>query len=133
MERRIADPFLTLADYGTINFLTFGGAVADISPNATAFPHRQALLEVQFLGYANTQSSNVINANLNWIRGCYADLFPRLSSVGSGCYVNYCDDDLADSQWPSLYWGENYPRLQQTKLRVDPENFFHGKQSIRLP
>lgn len=133
MERRIADPFLTLADYGTINFLTFGGAVADISPNATAFPHRQALLEVQFLGYANTQSPNVINANLNWIRGCYADLFPRLSSVGSGCYVNYCDDDLADSQWPSFYWGENYPRLQQTKLRVDPENFFHGKQSIRLP
>lgn len=133
MARRIANPFLSLDDYGSINFLTFGGAVSDVSPNATAFPHRQALLEVQFLGYVSNQSPNTINANSDWIRGAYVDLFPRLSSEGAGCYVNYCDDDLPDSQWPALYWGSNYPRLQQTKMRVDPDNFFRGKQSIRLP
>jgi FAD/FMN-containing dehydrogenase len=48
-----------------------------------------------------------------------------------GCYVNYPDSDLID--WPTLYYKENYARLQKVKARWDPLNIFNYEQSIRLP
>jgi FAD/FMN-containing dehydrogenase len=132
LQRRLSDPLLGGSNYGSMNFLTLGGAVADVSPGDTAFPHRQSLLEVQFLGYLTQASPAAVRANDHWIRGTYADVFPRISLSGSGCYVNYCDDDLLESQWPGLYWGANYPRLQATKRRVDPADFFHGRQTVRV-
>ena len=131
MQRRLSDPLLGQSNYASINFLTLGGAVADIAPGDTAFAHRDSLLEVQFLGYLTQASPAGVRANDAWMRGTYAGVFPRISLAGSGCYVNYCDDDLAESQWPGLYWGDNYPRLQATKRRVDPADFFHGRQSVR--
>jgi hypothetical protein len=132
LERRVADPMFSPSDSATVNFLTFGGAVSDVGPSDTAFPHRDALLEVQFLGYLQNPTVQSIRKNQAWIQGLYADVFPRLSVHGEGCYVNYCDDDLTEAQWTSRYWGANYPRLQATKRRVDPADFFHGKQTIRL-
>ncbi len=132
LQSRLADPNLSTSDYATVTFFTLGGSVAEIAPDATAFAHRNALLEVQYLGYVNSGSAQAITANTQWIRGVYADTFPRLSLAGEGCYVNYCDDDLTQSQWTSRYWGSNYPRLQSTKVRVDPDDFFHGKQTIRV-
>ena len=132
IERRVADPMFSAADSATVNFLTFGGAVSDVGPSDTAFPHRNALLEVQFLGYLQNPTTQSIRGNQAWIQGVYADVFPRLSMQGEGCYVNYCDDDLTEEQWTSRYWGANYPRLQNTKRRVDPSDFFRGKQTIRL-
>ena len=132
LERRVADPMFSPSDSATVNFLTFGGAVSDVGPSDTAFPHRDALLEVQFLGYLQNPTAQSIRKNQAWIQGLYADVFPRLSVHGEGCYVNYCDDDLTEAQWTSRYWGANYPRLQATKRRVDPADFFHGKQTIRL-
>lgn len=133
LASRLSDSRLSVQDYATVTFLTLGGRVGETAPTATAFPHRDALLEAQFLGYVQYQSDQAIAANTEWIRGVYADTFTRLSVEGAGCYVNYCDDDLTESQWPNLYWGGNYPRLQATKLRVDPDDFFHGKQTIRIP
>ena len=132
MERRLADPLLGVSNGAAMNFLTLGGAVADIGPADTAFPHRHSLLEVQFLGNLNQASPAGIRANDAWLRGTYADVFPRISLAGSGCYVNYCDDDLLESQWPGLYWGANYSQLQATKRRVDPWDFFHGRQTVRI-
>lgn len=132
MEARVADPALGTADNAAISFLTLGGAVSDLSPTDTAFRHRSALLEVQFLGYVQNRAPASIRANESWIRGVHADVFPRLSAAGAGCYVNYADDDLTEAEWPALYWGDNYARLQATKLRVDPSNVFNGKQTVRL-
>jgi len=56
---------------------------------------------------------------------------PRLSNGGSGGYVNYADEDLTEEQYPQHYWGANYSRLQATKRRVDPQNFFRGQQTVR--
>ena len=61
----------------------------------------------------------------------YAEVMPRLSLGGAGCYANYADDDLAESSWPQLYYGANYPRLQAVKRAVDPTDFFRGKQTVR--
>lgn len=131
LERRIADPLLGPADPAVVSFLTLGGAIADVAPNETAFPHRNALLEVQFLGYVQNPNQARIRANDAWMRDTHSQVFPGLSIAGAGCYVNYADDDLLESQWPQLYWGGNYARLQATKRRVDPLNVLNGLQTVR--
>ncbi|MYZ34304.1 MULTISPECIES: FAD-binding protein [unclassified Streptomyces] len=35
--------------------------------------------------------------------------------------------------WTTLYYGENYPRLQRVKAAWDPTDFFRHGQSVRLP
>lgn len=127
---RVASPVLTASDYATINFLTLGGAVSDRAADATAFPHRSARLEVQYLGYVQSPHSRSIEANRSWIRGAYAEISAGLVTGGSGGYCNYADEDLVPSQYPAHYWGANYPRLQATKRRVDPNGFFRGGQIV---
>ncbi len=133
LAQRIADPAFSLAEYASVNVLPLRGAVGDVAPDATAFPHRAALSEVQYLGYWNQPSPAKEAANLAWLRRMYDDVAPRLSLGGAGCYANYADDDLADTAWPQLYHGANYPRLQRVKAAVDPGGFFRGPQSVRLP
>jgi hypothetical protein len=132
MSARIASPEFSLDEYATVNFLGLRGAVADIAPDATAFPHRGALSEVQYLAYWNLASRQKEVANLAWMRAMYADVDPRLSLGGAGCYINYADDDLAEGVWQQRAFGLNHPRLQQVKRAVDPADFFRGKQTIRL-
>jgi FAD/FMN-containing dehydrogenase len=133
MERRASGSApITPDDYATINFFTVRGAVGDVAPEATAYAHRQALLEVQFLGFVNTPSPVATAVNDAWIKGFYGDVYPRLSVAGAGAYVNYPDEDLTEAQWSSQYWGANYARLRQTKQRVDPADFFRGRQTVRL-
>jgi FAD/FMN-containing dehydrogenase len=106
----------------------YGGAIADVAANATAFPHRGI-------------STYVIQYYANW--GVAADTpirVPRLAQVhaamrpymSGGAYVNYCDMDLAQSAYPQAYWGANLTRLKQVKQAVDPTNFFRHGQSVPL-
>jgi len=129
---RIADPAFTLSEYASVNFLGLRGAVGDVPADATAFPHRAALSEVQYLGYWNQASPQKEAANIAWLRGMYAEVDPLLSIGGAGSYINYADDDLAEGDWQQRAFGANHPRLQQVKRAVDPTDFFRGKQTIRL-
>ena len=63
---------------------------------------------------------------------------PVPGEVSSGALINHPDVDLADPQWNTsgvpwhtLYYKDNYPRLQQVKARWDPRNVFHHALSIR--
>lgn len=132
LAARIASPDFTLAEYATVNFLGFSGAVSDVAADATAFPHRSALSEVQYLAYWNQASPQKEAANIAWLRGMYAEVDPRLSLGGAGSYINYADDDLAEGVWQQRAFGANHARLQQVKRAVDPTDFFRGKQTIRL-
>ena len=105
----------------------FGGAVKDLAPDATAFVHRRddvlftcsALWEPQ-------DAPDAVAANLAWLDDFYAAMQPYLA----GAYQNFPDRDLAD--WPRAYYGENLPRLVETKRRWDPDNLFRFAQSIPL-
>jgi FAD/FMN-containing dehydrogenase len=104
----------------------YGGAMAKIAPDATAFVHRDGTLF--WLQYGSVWANAVdTRERLNEMRQFYATMRPYVSGAA---YVNYRDTDLTD--WPSAYWGQNLPRLQQIKSAFDPNNVFHHAQSVPL-
>ena len=65
---------------------------------------------------------------------------PVPNSVNDGSYINYPDIDTTDPkwnksgvQWHTLYYKENYRKLQQVKARWDPRDVFHHAMSIKPP
>jgi FAD/FMN-containing dehydrogenase len=104
----------------------YGGAIADVAADATAFAHRKAtLFSIQY----GSQWSNAADTpqRLADMRDLYTAMRPYVSG---GAYVNYCDLDLAD--WQNAYWGANLLRLKQIKSAFDPGNVFRHAQSVPL-
>jgi aclacinomycin oxidase len=127
-----------------ILFFGYGGQVNAVPPGATADPHRDAVLKTVFQTIWADESDDA--ANLAWIRGFYRDVYagtggvPVPGQVSAGAYINYPDNDLADPAWNTsgvpwhtLYYGANYPRLQQAKARWDPRDVFHHALAVKLP
>ena len=104
----------------------YGGAVADVAPEATAFPHRAGTLYcIQY--YSSWTSGADTPQRVKYMQDLYASM---RSYVSGAAYVNYCDLDLPD--WANAYWGSNLPRLRQVKAAFDPDNLFRHAQSIPL-
>ncbi|MGH3801642.1 MAG: BBE domain-containing protein [Pseudonocardiaceae bacterium] len=128
---------------GAVYLTTFGGKINTVPPSATAMVHRDAIFsavyETLWVEPAETEQQ------LAWIRGLYRDVYastggvPVPDAANGGAYINYPDTDLADPQWNTsgvpwhaLYYGDNYPRLQQVKERWDPRNVFRHALSSRV-
>lgn len=128
---------------GAVYLTTFGGKVNTVAPSATAMVHRDAIFsavyETLWVEPAETEQQ------LAWIRELYRDVYastggvPVPNAANSGAYINYPDADLADPQWNTsgvpwhaLYYGDNYPRLQQIKARWDPRDIFRHALSSRV-
>ena len=114
---------------------TYGGRVNGVAPDATAVSQRSSIMKLQYQTYWTDPAEDAVH--LDWIRRCYASVYagtggePARDGVTDGCYVNYPDVDLRD--WATLYFGPNYPRLQEVKARWDPTDQFRHAQSVRLP
>ncbi len=94
----------------------YGGAINRIAPAATAFVHREQLFCIQY--YGNGRSSS-------WIDQAWA----RMRRYVSGqAYQNYIDPSL--KHWQHAYYGQNLPRLQTIRERVDPDHYFNFPQAI---
>ena len=78
------------------------------------------------------------------MRALYRELFadsggvPIPGEAYAGAFINHPDNDLADPSfntsgvpWHTLYYNENYPRLQRIKAKWDPRNVFRHALSIR--
>lgn len=118
-----------VAGGGGVLLDSLGGAVADLAPGATAFPHRTASATAQYIvNWSADAGAATERASLAWLRG-FRESMRR--HAGEGAYVNYVDPDLAD--WPRAYYGGNYPRLQKVKATYDPGGLFTFPQSIRPP
>ncbi|MFI9452450.1 FAD-binding protein [Amycolatopsis sp. NPDC052450] len=103
-----------------------GGAVADVAPAASAFPHRRALGVVQYHSFWDqTTEPDHVEQRLTWLRDVHTTMQPHL---GTGGYTNGMDPELTD--WLVAYHGDNHARLRRVKTAVDPENFFTFPQSI---
>jgi Berberine and berberine like len=95
---------------------SYGGAVGRIDPQATAFIHRGPLFCIQYYGDGATAS---------WTDQAAAKMRPYVSG---SAYQNYIDPTLTG--WEHAYYGQNLPRLQATRQRVDPHHYFSFPQAI---
>ncbi|WP_214107631.1 FAD-binding oxidoreductase [Acrocarpospora catenulata] len=101
----------------TVLLDAFGGAIARVAPDATAFPHRKALYSVQY--YAHFAQAKA------WTRAAHAAMRPFF---GDHAYVNYVDPELTG--WRQQYYGANAARLARVKAAYDPGRLFQLPQSV---
>jgi FAD binding domain/Berberine and berberine like len=94
----------------------YGGAINRIAPTATAFVHRKPLFCIQYYGNGTTAA---------WIDQAWTKLRPHVSGLA---YQNYIDPSL--QHWEQAYYGQNLPRLQATRNRVDAHHYFNFPQAI---
>jgi FAD/FMN-containing dehydrogenase len=102
----------------------YGGRIADVAADATAFP-RRAGTQFCIQYYTSWQRAADGATHLTNISKVYAAMRPYLPGAA---YVNYCDLDLPD--FATAYWGENLARLSAVKAAYDPDNVFHHAQSV---
>ncbi|GAA4068698.1 FAD-binding oxidoreductase [Actinomadura miaoliensis] len=149
LRRRLSDRqidvlhhHLTRTDYdylgGMLNLYTFGGRVNTVAPDATATPHRDTIMKVFLINGWEDPADD--HRHITWLRELYRDLYADTGGVpapGDGAFINYPDADLADpawnrgAPWHTLYYRDNYARLQQVKARWDPRDVFRHALSVR--
>jgi hypothetical protein len=140
---------LTRTDFsnpaGAVTLAGFsGGTINATASTATALAHRSCafwtLFETQW------QDPAADATNINWLRDLYGSVwaatggYPVPNDQADGCYINNPDPDITDPTfnrsgvpWSTLYYKDNYPRLQRIKASYDPRNVFRHQQSIALP
>jgi FAD/FMN-containing dehydrogenase len=120
VEHLRAAPFAS----ALVGFFPLGGAIATIDSITTAFVHRRALFDLQYQTYWWDDAA--ASTSIAWVRDLRAAMVPYTT----GAYVNYVDADLLD--WEHAYYGSNLPRLKQVKTDYDPDDVFHGPQTIAV-
>ena len=95
---------------------SYGGAVNRVASTATAFVHRRQLFCIQYYGNGATAA---------WIDQAWRRMRPYVSGQA---YQNYIDPALKG--WPRAYYGRNLPRLEATRVQVDPDHYFNFPQAI---
>ena len=120
---------------------TYGGKTNTLAPDATASAQRESILTMSCSsGWSDPRNEA---KSLEWVRQFYQAIFSETGGVPvpneftNGALINHPDVDLADPQWntsgvpwSTLYYKDNYPRLQKIKARWDPLNIFHHALSI---
>jgi FAD/FMN-containing dehydrogenase len=94
----------------------YGGAIARVDADQTAFVHRRPLFCIQY--YSGVAATG-------WVHQAWTKMRPFVSG---GAYQNYIDPDLQG--WEQAYYGANLARLKQTRTRVDPDHYFNFPQAI---
>ncbi|MFE0172387.1 FAD-binding oxidoreductase [Streptomyces sp. NPDC059002] len=126
---------------GGMLLVGYGGQVNAVRPQDTAVAQRDVVMKAV---YHTTWADPADDAaNMAWIRAFYRDVYadtggvPVPGEVSDGSYINYADADLADPAWNTsqvpwhtLYYKDNYRRLQQVKARWDPRNVFRHALAI---
>lgn len=141
LYRYMSRPDFTNPDTMLVLF-SFGGQVNAMAPDATANAQRSSIFKMCFQTFWQEESEDEFY--LGWLRGLYEDFFsptggvPLIDDSTDGCYINYPDRDITDPRrnrsgvpWQTLYYKDNYPRLQQVKRRYDPSDFFRHSMSIK--
>lgn len=107
----------------TMHLYPINGVCHDVSPDATAFGHRDANFSMVILAASDDPAQDATNTK--WVRD-YSDALAPHSEAGG--YVNFMDDD--DSVRVQDNYGGNYDRLVSIKRQYDPDNLFRINQNI---
>jgi FAD/FMN-containing dehydrogenase len=103
--------------------LALGGAIADVAPEATAYPHRRARWLINLPAMWENPADT--DREVEWARRSYGALAPHLTG---GTYVNFMDGDESDAAGDA--YGALTQRLRAVKRAYDPANLFHLNQNI---
>jgi FAD/FMN-containing dehydrogenase len=101
----------------------YGGAIAEVPDEATAFSHRQTAFE--YVGAARWTDPAEDTIRIAAARASAAALEP----FASGAYVNALGDEGAAGV-RRAYSAAKLTRLTALKDAVDPDNVFHLNQNI---
>jgi FAD/FMN-containing dehydrogenase len=108
-----------------VSLQAYGGAIAEVPDDATAFSHRGARFEfVAAKGWTDPEDDGAVMAAS---RRCAAAIAP----FASGVYVNVLSDEDGDSGVRRAYPPGKLARLVALKDRYDPDNVFHLNHNIR--
>ncbi|KAG8927773.1 hypothetical protein FRC02_007783 [Tulasnella sp. 418] len=106
----------------------YGGVISDVAEDATAYSHRDAILNIQFYGSAPQGQPPFPQEGIAFMDGLVSSLEPNVQSA----YPNYIDPTLTPEQWHTQYYANNYQRLTVLKKAYDPNNVFSFPQSIEV-
>jgi FAD/FMN-containing dehydrogenase len=100
-----------------------GGAMARVSPEATAFAHRDrgAMVALGTL----FEDAEDRPAHEAWLRSLAA----AMRDGAPGAYVNFLGDE-GEARVHEAYPGQTWDRLVEVKRRYDPTNFFRLNQNV---
>jgi hypothetical protein len=119
MERRVGSG---LAAAAILDPLT--GAVSDVTSDASAFPWREHLCDIQwYVGLPAAPPHPTVQAGRAWIAAAHS----AVSGGSAGGYVNY----LERGRPVQDFYGSNYDRLRTIKHEVDPTGFFRSPFTVR--
>ncbi|MGE0226934.1 MAG: FAD-binding oxidoreductase [Dehalococcoidia bacterium] len=102
-----------------------GGAMARVSPEATAFAHRDKPYLLLFAGSGVDERDGAEAAA--WVERAWT----RSETWADGAYVNFLSDRDAGARVHEAYPAATYQRLADVKSRYDPDNRFRGNQNVR--
>src|SRR3954453_3551341 len=107
-----------------IHLQHFGGAVARVGDDETAFGNRSAQYVLNVI--ARSPSAEGFDGNVAWARGTTEALAPVSRNAA---YVNFMGD-AGDERLRASYGDAKYERLVALKRRYDPTNLFRLNQNI---
>lgn len=119
LQRETAEAIVELVEVGRLpwmNFRHLGGAVNDLSPDATAWAHRsQMLCLTAFDVYPDRRNLDPAwQKFLPFVHGCYQNL----------------DTDYSERTTREVFPSPTYERIQRLKTQYDPNNLFRRNHNI---
>jgi FAD/FMN-containing dehydrogenase len=106
----------------------FGGAVARVPRDATAYPARDVAHNIIIdAAWLPGQDDEVGTLETGWAKAFLRALQPHRAGV----YVNFLDGDDDTSRVREAYGDDTYQRLSKIKARYDPDNVFHNNKNIQ--
>jgi FAD/FMN-containing dehydrogenase len=109
----------------TVPIFCFGGAMARVPEDATAFPHRDAAHDINIVASWLPEDAGDAERHIQWVR----DFFGALEPHSRGVYVNFTSDD-AGERARAAYTDAQWGRLTALKAKYDPTNFFRMNTNI---
>ncbi len=94
----------------SVPIFCFGGAMARVPEDATAFPHRDAAHDINIVASWLPDQAGESDRHRAWVRGFFDALAPH----SRGVYVNFTSDD-AQSRVREAYSPTQWDRLRATK------------------
>ena len=113
---------------GEIEIIGLGGAMARVSPDATAFANRHHNWWLNFA--LHWDDAELDASNIAQIRAANDALKPWL---GTGVYANMLNFDEADRLIDAYGGQERYDRIARVKAQYDPDNFFRSNNAAIAP